>query len=481
MKQLVSLIFSFFVLLIPSQGQAFFHTTDTLPKGVTTIQETVALRKSGEVLINNKPTSRTKIDTLADRYVFRYKVVDRPGKNLSQIKVTVQLPEGVSTKEVMPIFYAVHGVSQYDHRITDVSMIEFSAFDVSPEATVSIRIDMPRTALSLSSWQRIAMTVQVMSLSQWIAVAVVIPASMVLFAFIVLIRRARDIFLRPAKVILQEPPSTLPPALVGTLIHGYVGMREIAATLVDLAERGYIDIIYRAEDDFAFSQKRKWQDDATLVDFERFFLSQIFSEEVISDRRVISQKLNRHVWSESVSKGIEHIYAQMVDLGYFERNPKQTHLVIRTAGIILFFISVFGLAISLSFFTQQPLVVLPWVASMIFSPLMIRLAVIVPRRTKAGREQAARWLAFGHFLTAPIDVAYTDLRDDYEKYLAYSIVLSIESRWTERFVNTPCRIPSWFFSQDVYIDSYAKLVNALFGIVGFIGQRFSLSRRPTAI
>lgn len=445
------------------------------------IDQQVVIQSSGDILINGQPSRQIKFDLLADKYVMRYKVVDQPDQAIARVAVTVQLPDGVSAHESRPIIYAVHGVARSEAIITDSSTVLFTAEEIGPEAQVTFTLDLPPGSIQLNLWQRLLVASERVGFVHWLTVALVVPGAILLYGLLLLRSRWADISLQPSLQPQVQPPAHLPPALVGVLLHGYVGMREIAATLIDLAVRGYIDIIYRGEGDFGFSQKRQWQNDPKLQPYEKLFLEQIFTEQLVSNAPTINKRLNQHVWSESVSQGIEEIYQTMTRLGYFQEDPKQLHLRIRTIGIILFFVSVFGLAVSLLFFNEHLLLVLPWLAAVITSPLITRFALLVPRRTPSGREQAARWLSFKAYLAEPVAARFDNERDQYEQWLAYSIALAIEGQWTARFAAMPCQLPSWFFSQGVLVVSYPQLASLVFQVIGFVGHKFSFSRKPTAI
>lgn len=479
-KNISYLLISWLLTLWPVTIFASSHLESDIRTGQDLVQ-TLELKTDGSVLIDNQPSSKIKLDSLDDRYLVRYKAIDVPNQLVPMLNITFRLPETVSTRQVKPAMIAVHGVNAYRILSVNERTINFNASGIGPEAEITLTVELPKQALKLSPLRTLSSNIQTLSLRNWFAIAIIVPSLMLLYALGLWLYRFRDILVRPASIVLTSPPSTLPPAMVGALIHGYVSYREIAATLIDLGLRGYIDIIYRGPGDFGFGQKRQWQTDRKLQDFERRILEQLFTSSVVSNRTTIDSRLNKHIWSESISQAVEDIYRQMVSLGYFPKNPQGIHLSIRFVGMIIFFCSAIGMAVSLLFFSQQPLVVIPWVVSLIASPIIIQAALLVPRRTEAGRDQAAKWLAFRQFLRAPTNVDAKDAREIFEQYLSYSIVLESEGYWTGYFNSLPVRVPDWYFSQSQYINSYEKLAQTLFGIIGFIGQKFSLSRKPTAI
>lgn len=474
--KLIHFILLVFSLSVVAVCPAFAQTSSFQ----STIDDTVIIKTNGHTLLNGQKNSHIKLDILPDKYVWRYKVIDQPPQPLGSVRVTVQLPPTVSAEAVKPTVYAVHGVESYQSTVASPSTLVFSANNLSQEASLTLTIDLPLSAIQLSFFDRTLASAERLPTRVWLLIAIVIPSLLLLPGLALLVARWRDITLQPTNQPQVSPPANLPPAMVGVLVSGSVGLREIAATLIDLARRGYIDIIYHADGTFGFSQKRQWQSDRQLQPFERYFLTEIFNQTPVSTAKEINQKLNRSLWSETVSLAIDSIYQDMSRLGYFATDPRQVHVTIRFIGIVVFFVAVLGLAASLFFFNQQPWTALPWLVAMIVSPLIIRLALLVPRRTAAGRDQAARWLAFQRWLAEPNAVAYRDQAQVYEQFLAYAVVLSVERPWTARFSGLAAKLPDWFYAQGVVIDSYPRLATTLFAIIGFVGSKFSFSRKPTA-
>lgn len=449
---------------------------------VTTIDRSVTISRDGEAIIDGKPSKAVHWDILSDRTVFRYKVIDTPGQEMEGLRLAVHLPTSVDASQVKANLIAVHGVEGAKVQAVDDSTLLFTSGTLSPYATITVTIDFPPSAISFNSVQRLYAMLQRLSLGYWLAIASVLPVLSLLAIGFMTLRRWSDIFVQPAEQEQTLPPSTLSPALVGVLINGVAGTREIAATLIDLAQRGYIDIIYQGENNFGFSQKRLWRNDPNLTSFERPLLEQLFpSQDLVTSGRDINQKLNAHIWSDSVTQSIEAMYEQMQQLGYYQASPRQARLIIRFIGMAIFFLSAIGLGLSFWLFNDKLYVTIPWVVSLFLGPMLTRAGALVSQRTVAGRQQAEAWLAFRDYLAQPFQARYQEELDLYERYLAYAIALSVESSWTARYAHLAARIPNWFFSQGVLIDSFDQLATALFSIIGFVGGKFAVSRKPTAI
>ena len=78
-----------------------------------------------------------------------------------------------------------------------------------------------------------------------------------------------------------EPPRGLRPGEMGTLIDGTVDPRDVVATLVDLAGRGYVRIERVLDSsllgsDYSVTLLKSWRDAGGLKPFERILLSGVF-------------------------------------------------------------------------------------------------------------------------------------------------------------------------------------------------------------
>lgn len=448
----------------------------------TTYDQTVTIDRHGNSLLNGQKSADIKLEIHPDKSVWRYLALNESGEFITDLTVTVRLPEKLHSTKVTPKIYAVHGVDSYETIILDQSTIQFRAANIGGSASLTFTLEIPSGSFDLNSNNLIQFWIQKLPVGFWLTIALLLPILILLYIFKLFTDRRQDILLKPDPRAQAKVPSQLSPALVGILINGYVGMREIAATIIDLAKRGYIDIIYRADGDFAFSQKGAWQTDPKLQVFERYFLSQLFnSTQPISDEAEINKRLNKTVWSESMSQVVDQMYDQMFKLGYFPENPKEAHLKVRFVGILIFFSSVAGLALNLVFFKDQSWAALPWVVTLVISPIITRAALLVPKRTVAGRSQAAQWLAFKRDLSLSESGKFSQDSKLFEQNLAYAIALKVEQQWVGRFVGMPFRLPDWFYSHSKLIDNYVDFADALFSIVGYLGQKLSLSRKPSVL
>ena len=221
-----------------------------------------------------------------------------------------------------------------------------------------------------------------------------------------------------------DPPKTksgrpLTPAETGTVIDESVDMRDILATVVDLARRGYYKIVEKKKNDF-FLIKQKDVDN-NLQQFERKLLNEMFDSGK-TEVRIKDAKL-----TEPVDEVKKMIYQEMVTNGSFPDDPHKTRVF-------------YGVITGLALFTMNiPLVL----TSLIFGRAM-------PKKTIFGKEQTdiAKSL-FGFLSSQERQLAFqADKQMFFEKLLPYAVALGVEKIWAKRFADFALKQPDWYESYD---------------------------------
>ncbi len=248
---------------------------------------------------------------------------------------------------------------------------------------------------------------------------------------------------------LTEPPSDLPPALVGALVDERVDAKEILATLFDLARRGVLDIIEEGMDSFRF---RLREIPPYLQPFEKEILRTLFG-------RSPEQRLEdwRHVLarSETYNRMARAIFAAAVKAGLFPHNPmavRQRYLLLGLPLAILGGLALFG------GFTLSEWLATAWLPGAALLALGVAVPVVgvfMPRKTRKGAVEAAKWRAFRRYLSRLQDVDVAAAQDLLERYLPYAIALGVEKDFLQRLaaleeeaqrrrVTTTAWWPSWY-------------------------------------
>ncbi|MFQ5859626.1 MAG: DUF2207 domain-containing protein, partial [Anaerolineae bacterium] len=259
--------------------------------------------------------------------------------------------------------------------------------------------------------------------------------------------RGRDASVPLVADYLPQPPSDLPPGVVGTLLDETADMQDIVATTVDLARRGVFTMQEIREEgspdtsarhDFVFE---KQDHEETLRPFENTLLQELFGGRQ-------SQKLSS-LLGEKFHNAIlalqDQLYEEVVREGFFRQSPDSTrriYTLLGVAGILFSIVSFLVLAVAVPF-AEAAL----WISFGIGAVAigMIVFGYVMPGKTTKGSKAAARWRAFKRYLENIEN--YTDLEQAkgiFDKYLPYAIAFGLEKSWMQKFAQVNAPTPRWY-------------------------------------
>ncbi len=236
-----------------------------------------------------------------------------------------------------------------------------------------------------------------------------------------------------------EPPEALRPAQVGLLLDERADVRDLTATIIDLAVRGYLRITELPKEGWFGS--RDWRldqlkaADDTLLAFEKKVIAGLFAgapstddSSVIASQKLSTLKKKFYTHLEGIKKAL---YADALQRRWFVRNPDTVRKVYLVAGVVITFGS-FWLA---TLFGQV------WGAGLLGLPialagvLMIMFSGAMPRRTALGREMMRRSLGFAKYIkTAETrQQEFAERANIFAEYLPFAIVFKCVDRWARAF------------------------------------------------
>ncbi len=453
-----------------------------IPSNTVINQRTMSVEvsKNGTVTIDGKKKNQAL--RFYDKYdEVRILVFDSTGEYISVFQGIIHLPSAVKSDEVRQIVYAVHGVGSTRIYMSDPQTLVYEANEISPSATLTLVADLPKGMIQPNFWQNLEFSVSNLPVKIWLYVAIVFPTiATVLMLFMILKRRRAQMI--PIRGQLGGPPEAIAPALPGVLIDGVVGAREIAATLIDLARRGFIYIINKGNGQFSFGIRRggDFTTMKGLSNFERELLSKIFLPRAIkSSVADVEMRIGRHIFSRKIAKFYLEIYNAATRQGFFVQNPAKVHLAWKYTGIALFFSSFAGFMLGAIYSADPKYGLFFWVGGMIAAALIIRLSPFMPARTARGNDELQEWLEFREYLTDKKPAKGVQaIQGKFEEYLPYSIVLGAEIDWAKRFGQERFQPPDWYTSSEnvVTLDSFAK---ELFPLIGYVAENLARSHEPT--
>ena len=285
------------------------------------------------------------------------------------------------------------------------------------------------------------------------------PLGIPVLAFLVMYRlwstRGKDPRLRPIAV-MYEPPDQLTPAEAGTLVDESPDTRDITATVVDLAVRGYVRISERKAEhlfglwssmDYAFQRTKPRQEWAALPSFERLLLEALFKDSEV-DEILLSSLENR--FYKSLPGIHDAIFQSLQKRTYYSQRPdrvKQGYLI---GGIAFGMLLTIGLGILADRWGLAPLTV--FVAGLLSGMIVIGFGRIMPARTQQGTRALEGVLGFEEFLTR-VEADRFDrvikTPELFEKFLPYAMALGVEKNWAAAFETIVMTAPAWYQGSDL--------------------------------
>lgn len=435
----------------------------------------VRMTQDGNFYIGNEKLD-TEIVTGGQTYRYRYQVVDRPQEALNQISIAVLLPKPIPEQSIAHRFINNGGAATAESSLIDPQTLVFRATEIGTAAQLTLEIEVPKSYVTTTAFNSFQQRLLALPPLVWTSLSIALPLLTALLLLLVALARSRKI---PTDHLgtIEDPPSRLSPALLGILIRGRLGSREIAATLLDLARRGHLIIHQISANDFRFSRRNSSD---RLEDFEQVLLDQIFGP--VSDQansEEISFTLAQELFSRRISEAFILAYQKINDLGYFYTNPLTLHRRYQFAGIALFLLGVIGFFTNLMIFSHLKLFLLFWMGMMISAILVYTYSRNLPARTVFGDRELAKWLVFGRYLTGSDPINFTaNTQEKYLAYLPYAVVMDAEVEWTRRFYELPFTTPTWYIA--AHITTVDEFANKIFPLFGYLSHTLALSAQPVA-
>jgi len=263
--------------------------------------------------------------------------------------------------------------------------------------------------------------------------------------------RGRDPRLRPIAA-QYEPPDKLTPGEVGTLIDNSVDMRDITASIVDLAVRGFLVIEEQKKDhllgltstkEYIFHLKRSQADWAALKPHEQELLDGFFSGGNAGDTVSLADLHNR--FYQNIAGIKNQIFGSLVGQGYYARRPDSVRANYIGIGIVAGFILIGGGSWMARNMGMAPL---PFVVAGVLSATIIcGFGWFMPARTQAGAEALEHVLGFEDFLNHVEAERFNRMiktPEMFEKFLPFAMALGVEKNWSKAFQGIYTQPPQWY-------------------------------------
>lgn len=295
------------------------------------------------------------------------------------------------------------------------------------------------------------------------------------------------------------PPKGVQPGLVGTVYDESADTIDVSATVIDLAVRGYLRIEEVDEAGLAkLVRRHDWQltrleppqNAEPLADYESTVLHGLFAQ---SDPVRLSE-LKNHFHS-TLTTAQRQMYGQVVQRGWFRKNPvgqrstwRALGIVLVVLGLILLFVwgapsnSVDGRS---GIHVLLPSGVLLGLGLVVAGLIVMVLGRRMAARTAAGSAVLAQTRGFRQYLeTAEANqIKFEEASDIFSRYLPYAIVFGLADRWAKVFgkvaeaarsAGYPLAYPGWYvFSGNPAFYGFAGIANGVDSFANTAGGTFT--------
>ena len=227
------------------------------------------------------------------------------------------------------------------------------------------------------------------------------------------------------------PPRNLLPSETGTLIDEKLDPRDITATIIDYAIKGFIDIKEIEKKNYTLTLKKPY---TTTKPYEKIILHEIFPTNTAGENKKISELKNKfYLKLKEIDKAIME---DLVKEGYFPTSPSKTRGKYIGIGSVILFISIYV--------TQ--VLILPGISGIATALIIIAFGYFMPRKTQKGKETYYELKGLYEY----IETAEKDrikFQEDqgilFEKLLPYAIAFGLAEKWAKAFDGL-AKTPNWY-------------------------------------
>ncbi len=352
---------------------------------------------------------------------------------------TVHLPSSFETSELRTrlLVGPTGSIEESDSiEIVDGSTIKYNASDIPAYEDMTLVAGWPKGnvvfqtfAQEIPAWQK-----DWDSFWSWFKWFYFVSPLFLLFW---MIRRWRRLGRDPkghGTIIPQyDPPDAAPPAVVGAMMDERADLKDITATIVDLAVRGFIKIEEEKKPgllggkSYTFVSTKPFAGDQTLKKYERLLLEKLFA-----GRSQVSLSTLKNKFYQDIKEIKKELYEEILRYGYFPSNPESVRLKYYIAAFVCAFVGMFTLFVPFA-----------------YAVILVIFARIMPRKTQKGVE-AKEWAkGFNLYLkTAERFRVAAMTAETFERFLPYAMIFGVEKQWANRFADIYREPPRWFSSND---------------------------------
>ncbi len=373
---------------------------------------------------------------------------------IKQAEVIVNLPQEVDEIKTR-LFVGKSGstTESNNYQVIDAKTVKFWGKNLMPGEYLTIVAAWPKGIVQKPFLYRNQLINLIV-----LFIALLIPIIVFIKAFTIWREKGRDPKIKKTIIAHYSPPDNLSPAVVGVLIKQSVDVKDILATVVNLAVRGYLRI-REQENKFLFIKNKEYifeklKQEGDLKPFEQEIMKTLFKK-----GDLISSKDLRNKFYKELPDIKKEIYKEVASTGLFNENIekiRKKYTKLYGVVIILLLIAIAGIAfliafLGLPYIPQIIILAFSLIASAIIG---ISFAYYMPVVTVQGLE--AKWKALGFKEYLNIAERFrigSETLETFSKFLPYAIVFGVEKQWAKRFSDFDYQKQGWYYPAAVYSGS----------------------------
>jgi uncharacterized membrane protein len=257
---------------------------------------------------------------------------------------------------------------------------------------------------------------------------------------------------KPLPIPVQyEPPADLTPAEAGTLMDNSADMRDLTATLVDLAVQGHLRIEEREErkllglikdQEFVFHRLEPPAEARELAPHEQRVLSGVFT----GGATMVELSDLENEFYTSLPGIKRRIFDRLIARGYYRKRPQTVQGAWAGGGIAAGVL--IGVAGTVALAPKFSLTPVPFImAGALVAIIVVAFGLLMPARTVVGARAREKVLGFEDFLHRVESDKYQRVvrtPEMFERFLPFAMAFGVEKQWANAFQDIFREPPRWY-------------------------------------
>lgn len=373
-------------------------------------------------------------------------------------EVMVYLPEDIKEINKRLFIGPLNSKTEgFNYEIINNNSVKFWGNNIAPTDFFTIVVSWPKGIVEKPFLYR-------NQLINWIVliIALMFPVFIFIKSYKTWKESGKDAKTEKTIIAQYDPPNNISPALIGVLIKQNVDIKDILATVVDLAVRGYLKIIEQENKVLFFKSKEyifeKIKDESDLKPFEQKIVKAIFKEKNIVSSNDLRNKFYKDI--PKIKKSILNEINQSTN--YFSGNIDKIRGKYMLPYILIFF-GIFGLFV-LFFVILSNYIVYSFIFGLslaVSSIIGLLFGYYMPALTIEGAE--AKWHALGfkeYLHTAERFRIGAETIETFSKFLPYAMIFGVEKEWAKRFSDFSFENQNWYVPM-AYVGHNMPSVNSI--------------------